>query len=458
MSVDLRFGTFVACALTLAGLNGHARAQSAPTPDQTASPAPPQATPAPELWAFHEQATFVEQYHPAFGSGLRGPNSLDPGSRGDETFDATLYAGVRPWAGAELWANAEVDQGFGLSNTLGVAAFPSAEAYKVGAADPYVRLPRLFFRQTLDLGGSDRTIDPDQNVLGGHETANRLVLWLGKFGVTDVFDTNDFAHDPRQDFFNWAVVDAGTFDYAADAWGYSYGAAAEWYRNWWTLRGGAFALSRVPNSPQLDTGGGQVQFDLEAEERHTLWGRNGVVKLTGFLNRGRMGDYDAAVAQAERTATLPSVAAVRQYASRAGISLDAQQALTDELSLFARAGIAEGGREVYEFTDTDKSLSAGASLQGKRWGRPDDVVGLATVVDDISRQFKNYLNAGGFGILVGDGALPRSGPEQVVEAYYSYAATAWAHITADYQFVNNPAYDRLRGPVSVLGIRLHVQY
>jgi high affinity Mn2+ porin len=456
----MRFGAWLCRLLAgslwlgAAGVPAGAWAQSAPAPD------PPDAGGggAPQLWAFHAQATFVDQYHPAFRSNVQGPNSLNPGSRGDETADVTLYAGVRPWTGAELWANAEVDQGFGLSDTLGVAAFPSAEAYKVGAADPYIRLPRLFFRQTLDLGGASQAVDPDQNVLGGRQTADRLVLWLGKFGVTDVFDTNDFAHDPRNDFLNWAVVDAGTFDYAADAWGYSYGAAAEWYRSWWTLRGGVFALSRVPNSPQLDTGGGEVQFDLEAEERHSLWGRAGVVRLTGFITRGRMGDYNDAMALAETDGTLPDIAAVRQYRSRGGISLDAQQTLTAELSAFVRAGIAEGGREVYEFTDTDKTLSAGLSLHGKSWGRPDDVVGVAGVIDDISRRFKNYLNAGGLGILVGDGSLPRSGPEDVAEVYYSYAATSFAHISADYQFVNNPAYDRLRGPVSVLGVRLHVQY
>jgi high affinity Mn2+ porin len=45
-----------------------------------------------------------------------------------------------------------------------------------------------------------------------------------------------------------------------------------------------------------------------------------------------------------------------------------------------------------------------------------------------------------------------------VEAYYSLAAFKYAHITADYQFINNPAYNRDRGPVSVLGLRLHAQF
>ena len=112
-----------------------------------------------ESWAVHGQSTLVVQYHPAFTSPYRGPQSLDPGSRGNETLDLTLFAGVRLWRGAEFWLNPEMDQGFGLSNTLGVAGFPSAEAYKLGSADPYYKMQRGFLRQTIDLGGDTQTIE-----------------------------------------------------------------------------------------------------------------------------------------------------------------------------------------------------------------------------------------------------------------------------------------------------------
>ena len=446
-----------AFGFVLAGFGHAAAQQSAPSPAIIGQPASP-GDPAPQDWALHGQSTFEEQYHPGFASGLRGPNSLDPGSRGNETFDATLYAGVRPWAGGELWVNPEIDQGFGLSDTLGVAAYPSAEAYKVGAAAPYVRLPRLFLRQTIDLGGAAQHVNPDLNVLGGAQSADRIVVTIGKFGVPDVFDANAYAHDPRQDFSNWVLVDTGTFDYAADAWGYSYGVAAELYKDWWTLRAGGFALSRVPNSRALDTSGGQVQFVAEAEERHSILGQAGKLRLLGYLTRGRMGDYNQATSLAERDDMPADIAATRRYRSRTGMALNLEQALTGQLGMFMRAGLAEGGREVYEFTDVDKTFAIGLSLQGASWNRPNDTAGLATVIDDISRRYKNVLAAGGLGILVGDGALPDSGPEQVVEAYYSFAVTSYAHVTADYQFVNNPAYDRDRGPVSILGVRLHAQY
>jgi len=427
-----------------------ALAQPAPPPDPADGPD--------EVWAIHGQATLTEQYHPAFRAEYTGPQSLDPGSRGDETFDAGLYAGLRPWSGAEIWVNPEIDQGFGLSNTLGVAAFPSAEAYKVGEPDPYVRVPRLFFRQTVDLGGARQKTDPDLATLGATTTANRMVFTLGKFGVGDVFDTNAYAHDPRQDFLNWAMVDTGSFDYAADAWGFSYGAAVEWYQRFWTLRAGVFTLSTVPNSKALDTNFDQVQYIAEAEERHRLWGQDGKLKLLGFLSRARMGDFNDAIALAEQTGTAADIAAVRKYRSRAGIALNLEQAISDQIGIFVRAGDSEGGREAYEFTDIDKSFAIGLSWQGKDWGRPDDTFGLAGVIDDISRRDKNFLNDGGLGILVGDGKLLNSAPEQVVETYYSFAVRKYLHISADYQFINNPAYNRDRGPVSVLGARVHLQY
>jgi len=171
-----------------------------------------------EEWAVHAQSTFVVQYHPAFHSPYRGPNSLDPGSRGDETFDATLYFGARLWRGGEIWIDPEVDQGFGLSGTFGIAAFPSGEAYKVGSSSPYVRIPGLFLRQNFDLGGEAAVLESEPKQLASTRDANNLIITAGKFSVVDVFDTNDYAHDARSDFMNWAVIDSGAFDYAADAW------------------------------------------------------------------------------------------------------------------------------------------------------------------------------------------------------------------------------------------------
>jgi high affinity Mn2+ porin len=408
-------------------------------------------------FAFHAQATYVNQYDAPFRAPYSGTNSL-ASNIGRETTDVTLYAGVRLWQGAEAWINPEVDQGFGLSGSVGAAGFPSGEAYKVGSDYPYSRLHRAFIRQTIDLGGDVQKVDPGLNQFSGSQTADRLVITVGKFSVGDIFDTNKYAHDPRADFMNWTIIDTGTFDYAADAWAYTVGAAAEWYQGPWTLRAGLFDLSNVPNSEKLDTHFGQFQLVGEVERRFAVAGKDGSVKLTGFLSRGRMGSYLDALELDQSTDSTPSTALVRQYRSRTGVSLDAQQQIIGDLGGFVRAGWAGGDVEPYEFADIDETVSAGLSLAGKRWGRPNDTVALAGVVNQISKEHQAYLAGGGLGILVGDGALPHPASENILETYYDIALAHALHLAIDYQFVDHPAYNADRGPVSIFAARIHAQF
>ena len=416
------------------------------------------AAPDPDIVNFHGQTTFLEQAYPAFRSPYQGPNSLPGSGQGRETWDASLFIGVRLWRGAELWINPEIDQGFGLANTLGVAGFPSGEAYKVGQTIPYARLPRAFIRQTIDLGGESQKVEPGTSQFAESQTANRLVLTVGKLAVVDIFDTNKYAHDPRNDFMNWALVDTATFDYAADAWGYTYGATAEWYQGNWAVRGGLFDLSIVPNSADLDPTFRQVQWIGEIERRYDLWGHPGKIAVTGFLTRGRMGSFEDAIALAAVTGGPANIAAVRQYQSRGGMSMNVEQEITSYLGAFVRAGWADGNVEPYEFTDVDRTVAAGLSVSGKLWARPDDTVGIADVVNGISGVHQAFLNAGGLGILIGDGQLPRPGLEQIIEAYYSYALSSATKVSLDYQFIANPGYNTDRGPVNVFAGRFHWQF
>ena len=146
---------------------------------------------------------------------------------------------------------------------------------------------------------------------------------------------------------------------------------------------------------------------------------------------------------------------MRRYASRAGAALNLEQPLSDDLGLFARASLNDGSKEVYEFTEINASLALGLSLKGSSWGRNDDTVGLAMVDNTLSRPAQAYLAAGGLGILIGDGALTHYNAEQIVESYYSFAAFEALRLSLDYQFIANPAYNRDRGPVSILGARIH---
>jgi len=320
--------------------------------------------PTPEAWAVHGQITNVTQGHPTFRAPYSGQNSLRPDGRTEETTDATLFLGVRVWNGGELWLNPELDQGRGLDDTVGVAGFPSGEAYKIGSNTPYVRLPRAFLRHTVDLGGDSRPVAAAANQLAAVRTADTLTITIGKFGVTDIFDTNSYAHDPRGDFLNWSIIDTGTFDYAADAWGFTYGGAAEWSQGSRTLRGGVFQLSREPNGKITAVDFSEFMLVAELEQRYRINGASGKVKLLGFLNRGRMAAYRDAVEQGTAQGTTPDVAAVRRNASRAGFALNIEHAFGDEVGAFVRAGVNDGSKEAYEFTEINRTLAAGVSIQG----------------------------------------------------------------------------------------------
>jgi high affinity Mn2+ porin len=410
-----------------------------------------------EIFGVHGQFTYVEQDTSGFNAPYRGPNSLSPNS-GAETTDATLYVGARLWPGAEAWLNGELDQGHGLDDTLGAAGFPSGEAYKVGKNQPYLRLQRAFVRQTFNLQTPSEQVEGAANQLRGSQSSDRVVITIGKFSVVDIFDTNRYAHDSRGDFLNWTAIDTGTFDYAADAWGYTAGAAIEWYTHSWTLRGGLFDLSDVPNSVHLEPGFHEFQVDLELEHRHEIAGRAGRVLLTAFESRGRMGLLDEAIAVAANYGEPVDIAALRRYRSRGGLSFGVEQELAPELGAFIRAGKAAGNVETYEFTDVDRTLAVGLSLQGARWRRANDTIGIAAVNNAISGVREAYLNAGGLGILVGDGRLPHPGPEQIIESYYSAAVFNFARLSLDYQWIGHPGYNRDRGPVSVIAVRLHAQF
>jgi high affinity Mn2+ porin len=411
-----------------------------------------------QTFAIHGQSTFVEQVSAAFHAPYSGLQSLNPHGESRETWDVTVYAGVRPWKGAEIWINPEVDQGFGLSDTFGVAGFPNGEAYKVGKSSPYVRLQRLFIRQTIDLAGASTSADADLNQLAGVRTEDRLVLSAGKLSAIDIFDTNVYAHDPRGDFLNWTLIDTGSYDYAADAWAYTYGGAAELYVGRWAFRAGAFNLSTEPNSAKLESDFSQRQIDGEVEERHTLMGRPGAVRITGFVTQGRMGRFTDAIALAQHTGQPADIGAVRRYQSRPGVSLNLEQQVSNELGLFLRAGVADGNLEPFEFTDVDRTIAIGGALSGARWGRSGDVIGLAGVVNGVSRVHEQFLDAGGTGILVGDGRLPHPAPEEILETYYKLAVRKGVAISADYQFIDHPAYNRDRGPVSAFAVRVHGQF
>jgi high affinity Mn2+ porin len=308
-------------------------------------------------------------------------------------------------------------------------------------------------------GGQTTEVEADLNQLAGTQSANRIAITVGKFSVVDIFDTNVYAHDPRNDFLNWSVIDSATFDYAANAWGYTYGLAGEWYLDTWAFRLGLFDLSIVPNSTGLDPHFlPHYQLVAEAEKSYELGGQPGVTRLLGFAMHANMGEYDQATAMAEMTGQPADIAAVRSPHTKYGVALNLQQQLAPEFGMFARLSVQQGQYEAFDFTDVSQSYALGLSMTGERWHRGDDNFGAAAVINRESGAAQRFFNAGGLGILVGDGQLPRPGPERIFETYYRYALAKDVQLSFDYQYIDHPAYNRDRGPVSVLGARFHAQF
>lgn len=402
------------------------------------------------------QATATEQATFKFPSAYRGSQSLVSGNYGRETSDFTGFIGGGGPPGFELWVNPELDQGYGLSSGHGVAGIPNGEAARVNASTPYVKIPFAFVRQTFNLGGEVEQVSADQNQLAHLTTANRATVTVGKLSVASIFDANSFAHDPRADFFNGDMMDTASFDYAGNANTETYGAVVEWRQSFWTTRLGGFDMAASPGNRDLDSHFGQVQIVGELELRNTWWKRTGRIVFTGFYDRARFAAFSDITAAGPIIGTT-DLAPFRRYRGKGGFAVNGEEQLIGDLNGFFRAGAQDGRYESFGFTDVDRSVVAGLSLTGGGWGRPSDKAAFALAVDEASRQRLAYLNQGGQGLMLGDGRLTRSGPEQIVETYYALAIRSELILTFDAQMVANPGYNRDRGPAPIIGLRLHFQ-
>ncbi len=408
-----------------------------------------------DRWEIHGQTTYLAQGHPTFRAPYSGPNSLMPNAQMKATWSNSLFLNARLWDGGEVYYNPELAQGFGLSDTVGVGGFPSGEAQKSDFPYPHYNTSRLFVRQTFGFGGEQEELVSGPTQLAGKVDVSRLTVQAGKFAVTDVFDGNAYAKDPRRDFMNWAMWAPGAFDYSADKVGLTYGASAELNQRRWALRAGYFLMDAEANSNNFDMRIFQRgQYVVELETRYSLFGQPGKLRTIGWLNSAYSGSYRETLAN---PALNLDIAQTRQGRIKYGYVLNLEQALTDDIGLFGRWSWNDGRTEIMAFTDIDASLSLGASIKGTRWGRPDDVVGLGGAVNALSKDHRDFIAAGGLGVLIGDGRLNYR-KERILETYYAFALNKQLTFTADYQLIVNPAYNADRGPVSVFSGRLHGEF
>ncbi|OIR06822.1 carbohydrate-selective porin, OprB family [mine drainage metagenome] len=406
------------------------------------------------------QTTYVWQRKPAFPAAYSGSNSLSPEAEKSYSLSATIFLGTRIWSGGELYFNPEMIMSQSLSNLTGLGGLTNGEDQKGGGSNPTLYLARLFFRQTLGFGGGTEAIDSAPNQLGGEDDKRRLVLTVGKLSLIDIFDNNSLAHDPRTQFLNWSLLDYGAFDFAADQRGYSVGTAIEYYDDDWTLRVGRFEQPIESNGLSLDSRPFVHYGDqAEVEHAHEIAGQPGRLRLLVFRNRARMGGFQDALNfwDSHGRVGVPDVGNVRKDQSKAGIGFSLEQSITRDIGLFARASRNDGGEEVYAFAEIDQSLTGGIVAKGRAWGRAADTVGVAYAQNGLSSAHRQYLASGGLGFFIGDGNINYR-PERILESYYSLGVAKNTWLSLDYQRIENPAYNADRGPVRIVGARLHLDY
>jgi len=408
-----------------------------------------------DRWEIHGQTTYLGQGYPGFRAPYTGTNSLTPAAQAQATWSNSLYLNARLWEGGEVYYNPELLQGFGLSDTVGLAGFSSGEAQKSNFPYPHYNTSRLYVRQTFGFGGEQEELASGQLQLPGKVDVNRLTLQAGKFSVGDIFDGNTYAKDTRKDFINWSIWAPGAFDYAADRLGLTYGVTAELNQKQWALRGGYFLMGAVSNSNNFDT---QVvrrgQYVAELETRYSLFSLPGKLRTIGWVSSANSGSYRETL---DNPALNLDIALTRTGRLKYGYVFNVEQAITEDIGLFGRWSWNNGKTEIMSFTDIDASLSLGTSIKGARWGRPDDVVGLGGAINALSNDHRDFIAAGGLGPLIGDGQLNYR-KERILETYYAYALTKQLTLTADYQFITNPAYNADRGPVHVFSGRFHGEF
>lgn len=406
------------------------------------------------------QANLIRQQHGAFDSPYSGPNSFLAANEHATSRVLTLYTGFRIASQLEILADLETAGGAGLSNALGMAGFTNVDVVRNPSLGQAPYFSRVMLHCTIPL--TTETTEATRNPLSLASTVpvRRLELRAGKMSTADFFDLNSVGSDSHLQFMNWAVVNNGAWDYAADTRGYTYGLLAELYAKTWAARFGEMLMPTVANGITLDWDIARARGENFEFEYHTslLPGRASVVRPLAFVNHANMGNYrDAINGYLSGKDKIPDVTEYRRQGTvKYGFGLNAEQELTFLTRAFVRLGWNEGANESFAYTEIDRTGEIGADLQGKHWHRARDKVGAAFVVNGLSGDHRRYLQLGGQGFLLGDGGLTY-GQEKIFETYYTAHLWRGLSFAFDYQHVMNPGYNQARGPVSVLGFRVHIE-
>jgi high affinity Mn2+ porin len=406
------------------------------------------------------QYTFIDQHQDALRSPYAGPLSLRANGDTERSHTFGAYFGMQlPWH-LQIYLDAEMFKGAGVSNATGLAGLPNGDVIRSGTANlgkrPYIA--RRVLRYTLPLADDTEDVEAGQDQLAGKEFTQRLEVKFGKFALSDDFDKNRYADTTRTQFMNWALFNNAAWDFAADTRGYSNGLMLAWVQPVWTLRYGVFQMPAEANGQMLEwplprARGEQVELDLTPQKDGF------VLRLLTFRNVARMGIYRDAIESAQETGSVPDIRADdRDGRRKYGYTANMELPLADDgaTGLFARLGWNDGRTESFAFTEADRAGSFGAQLSGVHWGRQADHIAIAFAENGLSHDHRDYLADGGSGFLIGDGRINYA-REQIAEIYYAAKLNQYLTLSPDFQFVRNPGYNADRGPAKFFGLRGHVE-
>jgi high affinity Mn2+ porin len=407
------------------------------------------------------QANFIFQTNPPFYAKYSGTNSFQPSYEKATSRVLTLYTGLELTKSIEVLADVEESGGKGLSQALGLAGFTNLDVVRnptIGQA-PY--LARLMYHQVFAL--SNEKVENARSPLStfAELPARRLEFRIGKFGMADFFDVNSVGGDSHLQFMNWTIDQNGGYDYAADTRGYTWGAIVEYQSPKWGLRFAEALLPTVANGPDFvwnlrRANASNVEFELH---RGFLPKKDGIVRLLTYVNNANMGIYQVAIDQyLEGKVPTPEITNhPLQMTTKYGFGINFEQTVTNNIVVYGRFGWNNGKTESWAYTEVDQTFQGGAGFAGRIWKRRYDRAGIAFVSNGISKEHAQYLADGGLGFILGDGGLSY-GRENILESYYTAHAWRGIYLGPDLQYIVNPGYNQVRGPIVVPGFRLHVEF
>jgi hypothetical protein len=468
-----------AAALALAATVAAAQTPSAVNvlrPGVSNPPEAPQETPVVTISPHHGndrywlsgQANIIFQGDLPFHSPYEGTNSFRNAAEYKTSLLGTLYTALRPTRSirynTDLILDLESSGGRGLSQALGLAGFTNLDVVRNPTLGPVPYLARYQIHQVFGLTQETVSQEPGFFGVAPSVPVRRVEFRIGKLTLPDFFDANGPGSDSHLQFMNWTVDNNGAWDYAADTRGYTVGGMAEYDDRQWSVRYGIFAMPVVANGIDMDWAFSRAHGQNgEFELRHSFVPkRKGTERVLFFANRAHMGTYreavDAFLYGSDKSLLAPNILLHEHYSAlKYGLGYNTEQELTENLRVFGRFGWNEGQHESFVYTEVDQTIEAGGDYAGARWHRPADKIGLAVVSNAIKRDHQEYLRLGGLGFLLGDGNL-NYGRETIVESYYNWHAWRGLFYAVDVQHINNPGYNRDRGPVWVGSVRAHVDF